>query len=321
MSNSGIARTMAKNRSRIIDLRKKRAGPAEGRTNIQISFPERRRSPLRARRRKLRALTALAILILIAGAVAGLSALSYLPEYSIQDVYVSGTKAVSPRMVRAYAETLLNDGTGHVLSRLNIFLYPRGRIEKGVTDYFPRIESAQVSRESMLAQAIVVQVTERKPFALWCADKCFAMDENGFIFAPLEASPRGGLSAEAGPLTGFAEATSTANAGPVFRGGIDASKNPIGQIFLPEHFRSLLGLFERLRQSGFAPEGAEAKDALDFTVSFSEGFLLRAAFKDEAQALVRNLQLALAAEPLKGKQDKLEYVDLRFGNRVYYKMK
>ena len=36
---------------------------------------------------------------------------------------------------------------------------------------------------------------------------------------------------------------------------------------------------------------------------------------------MKNLQLVLSSGPLKGKDSELEYVDLRFNNRVYYKLK
>lgn len=309
MSNFDIAYTMVKTRSRIIDLRKKKSGLAEGRSNIQISFPERRRSPLRARKRKLRMLAALVVVILSGGALMGVSALSYLPKYSVTSVNVSGAEIVSPKLIRAYAETKLNDGTSPIISRQNIFLYPREEIEKGITGYFPRIQKAEVERNSMLAQAVTVKLTERNPFALWCSDdqECFLMDESGFIFARAESSAE--------------------NTDPIFRGGlsvkagITASETAIGQTFLPGRFAGMLDLFDRLRKAGFAPTGASVHDDQDFTVSFSEGFLLRAAFAENATALVRNLQLSLTAEPVKGKVNKLEYIDLRFGNRVYYKFK
>ena len=37
--------------------------------------------------------------------------------------------------------------------------------------------------------------------------------------------------------------------------------------------------------------------------------------------MVRNLQLVLSSNPLNGKASDLQYIDLRFGNRVYYKLK
>ncbi len=52
-----------------------------------------------------------------------------------------------------------------------------------------------------------------------------------------------------------------------------------------------------------------------------EGFLLKVSYGADAGTLVKNLQLVLQSDVLQGKRDKIEYIDLRFGNRVYYKLK
>jgi len=59
----------------------------------------------------------------------------------------------------------------------------------------------------------------------------------------------------------------------------------------------------------------------DFKVSLLQRFALRASFGADADTLVRNLQDVLSSDTLRGKENKIEYVDLRFGNRVYYKNK
>lgn len=292
---------------KVIDLRKWHANNA---TRALARAPriepeQSRKSPLRARRRKLRALAALVLLALIAGAVQGLSILSYLPMFAINNVSIVGAKEVSPKILRAYVETTLHDGSRPLLSRTNIFLYSRDDIGKSITERFPRIRSVAVSRESFLAQAIVASVAEREPFALWCSAKeeCYLMDEGGFIFAP----------------------SSTSSPAMVFRGGLasttEAASSPIGQTFLPTHLASVIEMFKRLREAGYAPNGATVLDGRDFYLSFSEGFILRASFGSDASSLVRNFQLALSAEPILGKVNELDYVDMRFGNRVYYKFK
>lgn len=309
----------SRGKGKVIDLRKKRAGAAP---TAELLFPPSRKSPLRAQRRKMRALAVAAAVIFIALAGMGASALSYLPEYSVNDVSVVGANSISPKIVRLFVESELNDGKYPLISRRNIFLYPKDRIERGVVSRFPRVLSAEVSRESLLAQTVIVAITERQPLALWCATdyECFLMDSTGFIFAPLEVEPKASISSDAKPLTGFAQAaTSTPDPGPIFKGGIASGSSPISQTFLPEHFSGILELFTKLREAGYAPVGAEVLESPDFAVSFSEGFVLRASFGADASALVRNLQLALGAEPLRGKVDKIEYIDLRFGNRIYYK--
>lgn len=298
-------------RGRIIDLRKgsgnRRAGEREALVLPLAAL--RPKTSLRARRRKLRALRVLVLCAAFAGLAWGVSALSYSPKFAIQGIAVVGAKEVPASLVRAYVETKLYDGTNPLLSRGNIFLYPRAEIEKSVTGYFPRIRTAEIARGALLAQAITVTVAERTPFALWCSgalssdsgtNDCYVMDDSGFVFAPAVSPFSGSM---------------------VFGGGLSLSSSPIGETYLPTHLANVLLLLERFRQAAFAPESVFAENEQDFSVQFKEGFELRASWGDYANVLVRNLQLALSSEPLRGKESKLEYIDLRFGNRVYYKIR
>jgi cell division septal protein FtsQ len=144
---------------------------------------------LRARRRRIRAAIALGILVLLAGIAWGIHYVSYLPQFSVQSVSVTGSGEVSPELVKNYVGTILDNGSYHFLSRSNIFLYPRALIERDIVADFPRIDSAKVSRSSLFSTELVVVVTERRQFALWCGDPahCFEMDEGGFIFAEAPA--------------------------------------------------------------------------------------------------------------------------------------
>ena len=287
----------------VVDLRKRRPGIRYATREIPF---RREREPLRSRRQKLRALAVFALLLILASSVYGLSRLSYSPKLLINNVSVVGAKEIPPKVVRAFVETKLNDGTNPILSRQNILLYPRAFLEQSIIKYFPRIKGASISRESMLAQALTVSVEEREPSALWCNEKCYLMDDGGFIFAPAPPSPETTHMKFSGGLPAQADLSAT---------------SPIGQEFLPKDFKNVLELIKRLRQAGFAPQGAVADDDMDFSVQFDEGFVLRASFSADANELVRNLQLALSSEPLRGKVNKVEYIDLRFGNRVYYKNK
>lgn len=290
-------------RSRVIDLRKRKPGPAqETRRTIRLELPVHRRSSLRIRRRKLQTLLALIILLMGAGAVYGLSVLTYLPQYTITKVSVGGTEHVPPRLVQAFVEAKLSDGTYHLLSRENIFLYPKKTIAKSIPEYFPRILNAQISRDALMAQVINVVVVERQPFALWCSqtDTCFDMDNGGFVFALSATSTDGRI---------------------VFTGGLATSSPPIGQTFLPQHFAGVLALVSHLKERGYSVADVSVENEQDFAVSLAERFVLRASFGADADSLVQNLQAVLSSGTMRGKEDTIEYIDLRFGNRVYYKNK
>jgi len=274
-----------------------------------LSFREtpRRSSPsperLRTRRRRFRVIGSLAAIVVLAAAAYGASWASYLPKYSIQDILVAGASEVPQDLIYSYVETKLHDGRYSFLSRSNIFFYPRDSIERAVVEYFPRIKSAKVSRESLLATAITVSIEERETFAKWCHEEgCYFLSDEGLIFAP-------------------AASNAPAKSPYIFRGSISSTTAAIGQKYLPGSFAGVVALLERLGQAGFSPREVVAKDDQDFSVRLQQGFDVRASYGADVGALVKNLELVLASEPLRGKEDKLEYVDLRFGNRVYFKLK
>jgi len=260
---------------------------------------------VRARRRRVRALIALVALVALAGASYGVSWLSYLPQFNIQSVSVAGAQIVPSRLVAAYAETQIYNGTYSFISPQNVLFFNAGALAREIEGYFPRIKSVQVTRNSMLANAVGVVVAERQPYALWCADpaqtSCYQLDNTGFSFAAASAS---------------------SSQRAIFSCGVAASSSdPIGQTFAASHFPGIEALMVDLVQAGFTPLGASVQDNEDFFVPLAQGFYLKASFGEDPQMLVSNLQLILASPALQGQSAQLEYVDLRFGDKVYYKLK
>lgn len=288
----------------VIDLRSGRAPRREMPRRSSSRPPESRPAPLRVRRRRAR-LAVVALVVVACGAVAyGVHYVSYLPRLNVGLINVIGAEALDASLVQSYVESQLHDGTNRFLSRGNIFLYPKAAIEKGITASFPRVKAAALSREGF-SQTLNVQIQERKALAKWCAaaDDCYAMDESGYVFAKESASS----------TTVFSEPYT-------FTG--EMAEQPIGQTFIPGHMPGLLVLLRTIQQqAGFLPAGITVEDAQDITIHFAQGFDLKASFGQDAAALARNLQLVLSSQALQGKQDLLEYIDLRFGNRVYYKLK
>ena len=307
---------------KIVDLRGKggRKSPPEGQRPLFSTRPPepRRAMPLRARRRRWLALKIFAVVLVIAGAVWGVSYASYLPQFSVQTINISGAENVPADLIQSYALTILDDGSHHFISRDNIFIYPRAVLERDIVGYFPRINSASVSRPDYFSTTLDIQVTERQPYALWCDDSgsCYQMDSGGFIFAEASASS---TPDSARPQTSY-----------IFKGGLsdpEASStpgsipsSPIGESYVPAHLPGIVALLKYLGQSGFNPEGVTVESDQDFSIPLTEGFFLKASFGEDAETLTHNLQLVLAPDALQGKEAELEYVDLRFGDRVYYKL-
>ncbi len=304
--------------ARVVDLRKGKAQPARG---VPLPFsrnsePPRRVSPLKQKRRRAR-LAALGMLVIASAALAyAVHAISYLESLSIHDIRIAGVEKIEPSIIKTYVESKLADEGFRYFSKRNIFLYPRAEIETGIVAAFPRVKTAQLSRAAILSQELVVSIEEREQYALWCkplpndsaetglpAADCYALDESGLIFTALATST------EKDTRTIYR-----------FTGGVDSE--PIGTHLVPKYFAATLALLQTLQNdTGLIPYHIELLRDEDFHVHVSQGFYIKMSLGQDGLALSRNLELVLASDALRDRIGDIEYVDMRFGNRVYYKMK
>lgn len=252
----------------------------------------------------------------VAGLVGSVGAASHLEKFAIKDISITGVQKLSPDTLTATVSEALNKSDFWFFSRKNMFLYPRAAIASKLASQFPRIKDVSVTRASLLAQAVVVTVQERKAFATWCLpavgatqagsgdEKCYVMDSDGFIYA------------ESGPPIEAGESPSSAY---VFRGGLIPNIDIIGQTFLRGRIQGMVQFLGDLEKAGFKAHGIIVDSEKDFTVRLESGTDLLASFDAPPSDSIRNVQTALEAEGLREKMETLEYIDLRFGNRVYYK--
>lgn len=292
-----------------IDLRNTRRKQDRRVSESSVVRADKRVDPLRVRRMRIRIIALLLGAVLVAVLAYTVHWASYLPRYTISNVVVEGAHAIDSSIIKSRAEEHIRLRMNGFISHANIFLYDTDALARDIVASFPIIKSVVVSRVSPLATGIVVHVEERQPYALWCADttraSCYLLDDGGFIFStsPAEYS------------------ASSTQSGYVFVGGIATSSDPIGQIGMSGHLSGIITLLKALTAEGFTPQGAEVANDNDFSVHLTERFYIKASFGQDADTLAKNLQLIFFSDALKNKTDRLEYVDLRFGDRVYFRLK
>lgn len=240
--------------------------------------------------------------------VGALGAVSHMRQFAIADILVTGTETLPRELLSQAVRERLDEGSFRLFSRKNIFLYPKSTIESGLETDFPRIKEVSLARESLLASALLVTVEERTPYASWCrpaanmvregASMCYVFDSRGFVFA---------------------EQTETPEKPYVFYGGLIPDAEVIGQTFLQGRLPGVVSLLEALAVAGYEPRTFTVESESDFTITLARGQRILATFDMQEADVIRNLATALEAEGLQEKFDSLEYIDLRFGNRVYYK--
>lgn len=264
----------------------------------RVELPQSR---LRARRKKRRVRVALAGAGVVVALCAMLVGASYLPFLQIRSVDVSGTQKLATSTVAGYIESQISGRYLLVIPKRNILLYPKRAIAAGLLERFPELKAADVHAETF--HTIAALVVEREPKAQWCAGSdCYLMDQDGAAYAPAPAGDAGFVS---------------------YRGHADGTRLP-RQYLSPQQFESLFALVDALSQkepgSPVTTVDVDASD--DVEATFANGFILKFALDDAAGDTFERFTLALTSGPfLEHALGDFEYLDLRFGDKLYYKLK
>ena len=238
------------------------------------------------------------ILILIAGA----AYLSRLESLQIKEVSIAGNKIIDTNLIKEVVDEKMSGYYLWFFPRKNVFLYPKKSIQETLSTRYKRLSDIELKIENK--NALEITVVEREPAYMQCAsgntveslEVCHFMDKDGYVF----------------------------DVAPYFSGSVYFKF--YGEI--PEKdFGRVVSFKEILEQMGLKPESLHLVDLTEayITLPSAQNNIPKIMFKVESdlEKMAENLQAALITEPLlsdfKNKYSKLEYIDLRFGNKVYYK--
>ena len=267
----------------------------------RIELPESRLR-IRRRRRRVRLIVLSVALVLLV--LAGLVGLTYVPFLQLQTVEVSGAHTLSTSTIDAFVRERLVGRYWWVFPKSNIFLYPRQQIQADLLAAYPMLASADARfAPSTALQNLAVTLVERQPRALWCKDAagCYFMDENGVVYA---------------------EAPSFSS--PVYVPYFGGSGRAPWQFLTPQQFVALSALVDAIAR--YIPaeqlESVSVDDAGDVRMRFASGFTILSVLDDAGGDIFERFSLALTAEPFSTRSPaEFEYLDLRFGDKLYYKLK
>ena len=268
----------------------------------------------RARRRGLQN-KILLIILALAMVITGLAFLSRINKLNINAVEVVGSKVVDQDLIK---EAVNEDLAGNYLwffPKKNIFIYPKQKTFDDLTEKWKRLKniSSNITNDGVLQ----ISVDERQGLYIWCGampgksdSGCYYIDSDGYIFD------------EAPYFSGEVYFK--------FYGGISDSENPVGNYIAKDNFAKLLTFKDTLDKIGLKPTSIYLGGSGEVKVyllptrgSNSPEIMFKLA--DDLENLAGNLQTALNTDPLQmdfqKKYSSLIYIDLRFGNKVYYKFR
>lgn len=262
-------------------------------------------SKLRARRRKRRLLLFIFILVSVLVLVGAAVGLLWLPSLRADVVEVSGASSVSTQSIEEVVRAELGGTYGYIIPKNNVLLYPRDIIQKKLLERFVAFESVTVRLKNV--KTVSVTITERKTTALWCGESpenpspCYLLDASGKAYAPA-AQYAGELY-----VTYYGETTGTT----------------AKQYLSPEQFANLAAVVTAMRSSEIKEMPLRtAVTRGEVHVWFESGFEIIYLLKDNAADVLGRLKIALASEPFsKYTIDQIAYLDLRFGDKLYFHRK
>lgn len=243
---------------------------------------------------------------------------SGLSKLNVGSIEVVGNKITDTEDINNVVNEKLAGKYLFLFKRSNIFFYPKEEIKLALGENFKRLVNINLSIKD--GNVLQVSTEERKGEYVWCGEvfptpeistveQCYFMDEGGYIFD------------EAPYFSGDVYFK--------FYGKVTDNPSPTGSYFIQGDFSKLVALKDMLNGLNVSPVALE-KDGEDFKIylaSKSSGNSPHILVKANAdfQKIVENLQAALETEPLmsdfKNKYSSLLYLDLRFGNKVYFKFR
>lgn len=211
--------------------------------------------------------------------------------FQIKEIKVSGNKEVSAEKL----EKIIESNTKKKIlfwENRSIFLVRLGKINSLIKKTFPRIEKISSKRD--FPDVITSKIEERNPVADFCyQEKCFYVDSKGIAFSKTEE--RGDIRIKSSE----------------FKENISLGKSAIEK----KHLESIILIEQELKRIELDPEEYIIEDK-KLTVklgSWEAYFTLEESTENQLFNLKLVLQEKIAIENRKN----LDYIDLRFGNRVF----
>lgn len=222
------------------------------------------------------------------------------PFMQIKEVIILNNKDVSGEELSSFIQERINQYKYFFIPKTNFFFYGKKELENDILSSFYKIENVEINLKYQ--GLLSVNIKEREAEYVWCSieDACFLMDVKGLIFA------------EADELNSHDKI--------IFKGKIEG--NPLMQYLYKEEvmrnykmavdilLNESLGRIHRIE--------FESTNKTIFVTSIGDIYL-----NAEENMITQMQNVILLVKELRNRNAEIQfdYIDGRFGNKMYYKVK
>ncbi|MEI8061910.1 MAG: hypothetical protein WCG97_01265 [bacterium] len=285
-------------------------------------------------KKRIRKVLKLAGVIFIFGLIVGCFIFLMRTDFfKIQHVDVKGNVSLKGDDLALSVNKIISGNYLYFLPKNNILIFPKSEMLKELRQQFPRIDILQITVEK---NNLTINMTERKPHTLWCGasfsqsvDPCSFVDSQGFVFALAPQFDGSSYLKLYGsmPQDITQGSTSTADILPM-----DAGTYTAWQFIPAQEYSDIETFLQNVKELGIELNAVEISDATTYRFQIKNNGLL---------LVVRGGNLANALDNLKAgltnpifwttqmankneigikKLTQIDYIDLRFGNKIFYKL-
>jgi len=239
----------------------------------------------------------LAVFILLVAAFVGVFRIE---KFKIKNIIVSGNHVLETGEIENQIKSVMAAKTFGIIPRDRIFSFSAAKAESALESRFGRLNFVEVKKR--MPADIEVTVSEREPFVLLCLEgskDCFFTDETGFIFeeAPFFSS---------GVFIKFFDRR--------------FERPGLGRFLISRESMERVFSFLDKVDSFFSPEDVYLNGGGVYEFQTADGFRLILDESDDWNLSFSNLETFLSGYKV-GEYPDFDYIDLRFGNKVFYKIK
>ncbi len=242
----------------------------------------------------------------------------HVENFRIHSISISGITSIPESDIKELVKKVLADSYGYVIPRDNTIFYPKEEILSTLQNAFLKILSVDVRRDGL--QGITISIEERSPYVLWCGNKiaispadntkCYFVDSSGLVYseAPVFSS----------------------DVYMHYYGGAVGNGVVLGAQYLPTNdFRSLDQFVYMLISVGVESKqvrvyGGDVEVYLlgkGGTIPTVLRFTIAQSYTKSLSAFNTFISDQTATTTLQKFLTSVEYLDFRFGNKIYSKVR
>ncbi len=229
--------------------------------------------------------------------------ITYSDTLRVREVEVEGIVALSEGDIKNALLELTSGYKYRIIPNANIIFLSTNVLENKMRGEFTAIQKIDISRAGLYK--LSVKIEEKSPKFLWCnEEECFEVDMSGTIFeyreqANLESQDRENMTVF------YTEV----------EGGLLGAK--IAEQSVRENMFKALEAFEK---KGLSVSSIRSESSEKFTMTTSIGEILLNPHEEKMEEILENIFLLYDDQKSKKADALFQYIDARFGNKLFFKL-